>query len=207
MYFLQNADEEEEVWSSVSESECEEVNEEEPQFQPLEDTSQATKERALGTWMTILILYLHVKYHLTGKFTTTLFSLLKVFVTVIGRFSSFCALSLPGNLNQAYKCHDIGKERFKRYVVCRKCHQVYHLRECIEQTGTNRKSKLCSYKGLEKHTCCTVLLKTVEVINRKHSLHSTSFILLQTSLQFLLTSSSFVENCEYWRKRTTVDVC
>ena len=90
MYFLQNADEEEEVWSSVGESECEEVNEEEPQFQPLEDTSQGTKERALGTWMTILILYLHVKYHLTGKFMTTLFRLLKVFVTVVGRFSSFC---------------------------------------------------------------------------------------------------------------------
>ena len=128
--------------------------------------------------MTILILYLHVKYHLTGKFTTTLFRLLKVFVTVIGRFSSFCAtiaLSLPGNLNQAYKCHDIGKERFKRYVVCRKCHQVYHLRECIEQTGTKRKSKLCSYKGLEKHTCCTVLLKTVELSTGKiHIFHITT---------------------------------
>ena len=78
MNFLQNADEEEEVWSSVGESECEEVNEEEPQFQPLEDTSQGTKERALGTWMTILILYLHVKYHLMGKFTTTKYLLLSL---------------------------------------------------------------------------------------------------------------------------------
>ena len=141
------AEEEHEVWND-SESDCHPFSEGEPDSPPpLKPAEDTNKQKALATWMTIIILYLHVKHYLTAKFTSRFFQLLKILFTVIGKFS-FCvsiALSLPSTLYQAYKRCDIGKECFKRYVVCRKCHQVYFLRECIEGSGANRKSKLCSY--------------------------------------------------------------
>ena len=210
LWSITNADEEREIWNSGTESDGQTDSEEGPESQPLEDADNK-KERALGTWLSIIILSLHFKYHLTERLTNKLFQLLHIFLTVVGRFSSFCATiasSLPQNLHQAYKSSDIGKERFKRFVVSRKCHQVYYLRECIELMGTIRQSKLCSYKGLEKHTCDTILLKTVELSTGKTVFipHlSYCYIDLKTSLQFLLKSSSFIENCEYWKKRTSVN--
>ena len=164
-------------------------------------------ERALGTWLTILLLSLHVKYRLTERFTTRLFYLLQIFLTVVGRFSSFCAtihycIVPTCKLHQGYKHRniEIRKEHFRHYVVCRRCLQVYYLRECIEHSGTNRKSKSCSYKGLERHVCGTVLLKTVEFSTGKclfipHL--SYCYIDLITSLQFLLASSSFVKTVNF----------
>ena len=59
------------------------------------------------------------------------------------------------------------KDHFKRYVVCKKCYQVYQLNEYFEGSGFNQKIKSCSHRGLEQRARNTVLLKTVELSTGK----------------------------------------
>ena len=53
--FLQNTDEEEEVWSSGGESDFEQINDEEPELPPVEEEALQNNKGVLGTWLTILI--------------------------------------------------------------------------------------------------------------------------------------------------------
>ena len=69
---------------------------------------------------------------------------------MLGRFSSFCASAFPSTFYQALKRHNMEKDHFKRYVVCKKCYQVYQLNEYFEGSGFNQKIKSCSHRGLEQ---------------------------------------------------------
>ena len=138
--FIRTDEVETEIWSDASETDVHVVqggDEEPPDAQPQQEINQPIAN-ALSTWLTIILLFMHVRYHLTERVMTRLFGVFKRFLLVIGRFSSFCAnitCTFPGTLYQAMKQHNLKKERFKRYVICKKCHQIYHLNECIEGTG------------------------------------------------------------------------
>lgn len=125
---------ENEIWSEDSDIECVLGNDEEPpSLQPHTNHASET-QNALATWMTITILFMYMKYHLSEQIISRIFRLLRVFLQVAGRFCSFCAniaVTFPGTLYQALKKHNLKTDHFKRYVVCKKCHQVYHLYECI----------------------------------------------------------------------------
>lgn len=61
---------------------------------------------------------------------------------------------------------------FRRYVVCRKCHQIYTFSQCVH--NTSQTSKKCPYKRFPDHpharlrqSCDTLLLKTVELASGK----------------------------------------
>ena len=56
---LLSVDEGQEIWSSGAESDCQPDSEEGPESQPLEEDN--IKERALGTWLSIIILSLHFR--------------------------------------------------------------------------------------------------------------------------------------------------
>ena len=95
---------------------------------------------------------MHVKHHLTEKVLSMLLKLVEVVMKVLGQFNSFCADIIPGNFYQAQSQYGLKGEQFKRYVVCKKCHQVYFMRECIARCGTQLTSKPCSYLGFFVHT-------------------------------------------------------
>ena len=111
-----------------------------------------------------------MRYHLAEIVTSRIFRVLKVFLQVLGRFCSFSTnvvAAFPATFYQALQKHNMKKEHFKRYVVCKKCHQVYHLNECFQGSGVNKRIKSCSHRGLERRACDTVLLKTVELSTGK----------------------------------------
>ena len=148
---------------------------------------------------------------MTERITSRLFAILKVFLCVLSRFYSFCvgvAKAFPETLYQAKSKYNLNQDRFKRYVVCKKCHQVYFLNVCIDVTGSSRKSRLCSFKGLEKHQCGTLLLKFVELRSGTKiflPFLTYCYIDLKTSMQRLLMRSHFVEKCEIWRHHNSSD--
>ena len=90
-----------------------------------------------------------------------------MFLTVLGQFSTVAsgvAQCLPSSLYMAGK-----RENELKYVVCRKCHKIYHITECIE-AGSTQTSKHCQFKPIPLHphlgmrgSCGTLLLKTVEL--------------------------------------------
>ena len=182
---------ENEIWSEESDVECELRNDEEPpSLQPHANHASET-QNALAMWMTIIVLFMYMKYHLSEQIISRIFRLLKVFFQVAGCFCSVCAniaVTFPGTLYQALKKHNLKIDHFKRYVVCKRCHQVYHLNECIEGTGIYQRSKLCPYRGLERQSCGTVLLKTVELTTGKKifvPFLTYCYIDLKTSMQLL----------------------
>ena len=162
------------AWSE--ESECEDPPNVQPQVNP-----EDGKQNALSTWLTIVILFLHVRYHLTEIITSKIFRILKVFLLVLGRFCSFAAnvaTAFPATFYQAVKRHNMNKEYFKRYVVCKKCHQIYHLHECFENSGVNKRIRSCWYHGLELRKCDTILLKSVELSTGEKNIYTVFNILL-----------------------------
>jgi len=83
---------------------------------------------------------------------------------------------------------------FRRYVVCKKCHQIYYLAECIEGVGSTQRSKFCSFKNFPHHPCrrmrepCgTLLLKTVEFASGKRHFYpflTYCYLSLEVSIVF-----------------------
>lgn len=110
-----------------------------------------------------------------------LLKLVKVVMKVLGQLNSFCAGIAdinPGNFYQAQSQYGLKGEQLKRYVVCKKCHQVYFMRECIARCGTQLTSKPCSYLGLDRHVCGTPLLRSVELLSGRKIFYSFFNILL-----------------------------
>ena len=210
-YFSLTIDEESEVWSDSDHPEND-FDEEPPNSQPLEeDAQEPTRQKALATWLTISLLFLQVRYRLTEKLLLVLFKLFKIIMQILGRFNPFCAgVSdvLPGNFYQALSRYGLNKEHFKRFVVCKKCHRVYYMRECIARCGTQVTTKPCSYLGLEKHVCGTPLLKNVELLSGRKIFTpflTYCYVDLKTSMEYLLSCSEFVESSMDWRCHASLD--
>ena len=121
---------------------------------------------------------------------------MKTFFRVVGRFCTACAeiaVVFPSSLYRARKACHINDLKFKRYVVCRKCHRLYFLKDSISGTGIARRSTVCPYKAYPNHPhrrmrtqCWTLLLKTIE---------------LASGRQALLNRPGFSSSCEEWRSR------
>ena len=95
--------------------------------------------------------------------------------------------------------------KFVRYVVCRKCHKIYHFHECGEYLESERlkRSKVCSFVAYPHHPhkakrsqCGFLLLKTVELAAGKTFLYpfiTYCYSGFETSLQTLLQNQAFYQ--------------
>ena len=101
-----------EVWSTEFENDnssgTEDVDIGSPpdECRPPNDNPDVSKQNALATWLTMIVLLLYTKFHLTNRIVSHLFSILKVFLLVVGRFCSFClgiAKAFPKTLYLAKK--------------------------------------------------------------------------------------------------------
>ena len=72
----------------------------------------------------------------------------KVFFVTLGKVYSVCSTIgdlLPGSLYLACKHCGIDPDFFKGYRVCKLCHHVWKLSDCIELSGGTETVKLCSF--------------------------------------------------------------
>ena len=96
---------------------------------------------------------------LTLKFFVTLFD-------ILGHVSSVCSTItqiLPRSLYKLKQHLGCVRDRFHRFVVCRRCQHIYSMSHCIDQ---NQTSKTCSHRPFPHHPhsrqrreCGTLLLK------------------------------------------------
>ena len=92
---------------------------------------------------------------------------LKSFFLVISQFCSLCgdmAKCIPSSVHALHEYSCGSEVPFSRYVLCRKCHQVYTFNECVDVN--KKKGRLCSYKAFPHHpqermreSCNTLLLE------------------------------------------------
>ena len=206
----------EEVWSQdesiPSESEASIGEGESPprEADVLTHCEQDQKAVALAKWLTTFLLFLQMKFHLAASLLSLMFNFLKLFLKVLGRFSSFVleiSKAFPTSLYQAQKQCIIHK--FQRYVTCKKCHRIYFMSDCVEGIGRYKKAKPCKHQPFGRKNCDTPLLKTVELCSGRRVFYphlTYCYLGLRTSLHSILNRPDVVKGCEKWRERAMVDV-
>ena len=98
-------------------------------------------------------------------------------------------------------------------MLCRKCHKIYHVKECLD--SANQTVKACSIIAFPTHpyrsmrqSCGTLLLKTVELANGRTYFYpflTYCYVGLDQSLQHLLDQPDFYNQCEIWRSSERKD--
>ena len=164
----------EEVWNEDFDTDLENGSDDTSDI-PEVIQADATPQSALAKWLLVFILYLQSIFHLSDSVVGYLIKFMKTFFGVVGRFCTACicagiAAVFPSSLYTARKTCHIDDLKFKRCVVCHKCHRLYFLKECISGTGIAQRSTVCPYKAYPNHPhrrmrtqCGTLLLKTVEL--------------------------------------------
>lgn len=217
-YLILDSDTEpiDEVWDDESQvtPDFKDPDEEPPE---LEGNSQCEvvqgQSRVLTIWLLHFFFSLQSVFHMSDSALGYLIRFLKVFFVVLGRFCSIAAEiseCLPSSLYQAKSL--LKRPKFRKYVVCKKCHRIYFFSECIQGPRLNRSSKLCSFQEFPLHPhqrmrreCGVVLLKTVELAGGKKCLYprmTYCYLGLEVPLQALLMKPDFYTNCELWRSRS-----
>ena len=127
----------------------------------------SSKLSILARWLIIFLLSLQAAFQISDNAIQCLFSFLKTFLTVLGRYSTDCAaiaISLPSSLYKGRKMI-LGKRCFTRHTVCCKCNHLYEQNSTLER---------CQFKRFPHHPqarmraeCGGHLFKTVQLASGK----------------------------------------
>ena len=173
--------------------------------------SNSSKSYILSSWLVHFFVVMQAMFRLSDMVIAYFLKFFHIFFKVLGRESSIAneiARYLPPSLYIARKAYDNFK--FRRYVVCRKCHSLYYLSDCIEGVS-QKQSKVCCFRKYPSHPhasmrkqCGSLLLKTVEMSNGNRHFYpfmTYCYIGLEASLCSFLSRSNFLIKCEEWRNR------
>ena len=183
----------------------------EPIF-PLFSDQESHVSRALTTWLLYFLLFVQAVYHISDNALGLFVRFFKVFFSILGHFCKVSAKISEYWPSSLYRVkHWIGSLKFRKYVVCKKCHRIYFFSECILGPENSPSSKTCSFQPFPRHPqqrmrkpCGSVLLKSVEYasgITRLYPRLTYCYLGLEPSLQRLLLLPDFYTDCELWRYR------
>ena len=141
-----------EVWDNTSDLEVEYdfSQAENPPASPRQDTTASamhSSENILLHWLLLFLLRLQGRHYVSDAAINSLLKFLYLFLHIIGRHSQFVAHMancFPKSLHQVRKYFGL-RENFSRFVVCKKCYNVYTFDRCIEKHGTELSSRICTY--------------------------------------------------------------
>ena len=176
----------------------------------LSDVSRGS--RLLAIWLLKFLMFMQATFRLSDAVINHMLRFFGVFFTILGRMNNVgteISQCLPISL---YKAKQLENElKFERHVVCRKCHAIYDFSECVIASGSNKRSKNCSFSRFPNHTqyrmrapCNALLLKTVELASGRIFLYpylTFCYLSPQISLESLLNQPNFFSECEKWRSR------
>lgn len=111
-------------------------------------------------------------YHLADNVIDLFIRFCKAFLSLFGRLYSSCSeigRTFPRTLYSARNFLGLNRKRFRQYVVCKRCYNIYDLSECIEVRGSQQIPKDCPHVpfGARQRRCDTKLLKTLELASGK----------------------------------------
>ena len=171
-----------------------------------------SQAKALSMWLIRFFFSLQVMYHVSDNALGFCLNFFKVFFSVLGhicKVSADIAELIPSSLYRAKL--GIGRPKFVKYVVCRKCHCIYYFSECVESSQRLPRSKLCSFKPFPLHPhermrgqCGALLLKSIESASGKTYFYPNltyCYLGLKLSVENLLMQPHFFPNGELWRSR------
>lgn len=161
----------------------------------------------------LYFLRLQAAYHISDAAITCILKFLAAFLIILSNISSQCAdlaKVFPKSLYMA-KRYFAGKVNFIRYVICKKCFNIYLFQDCIEGPRGCRRSKLCCTREYPNHphrskrgACNGGLLKTVELVGGRRILYPYlvyCYLGIEIALQHHFRNPRFEILCEKWRSR------
>ena len=162
-------------------------------------------------WIIAFISYLRNIYKISDIVTGKLLKFLCVLFGLLGQFSNVCktlASLLPRSVYKLHQYTGSAGIRFKKYVACRSCHQLYDIGQCCGDEN----SRKCSHVHFPNHPhlrrrqpCGSYLVKTVELASGRKVYYPFlvyCYLDIETSLQSLLLHSKFYSHCREWKSRT-----
>ena len=174
-----------------------------------------SKAMTIVLWVAHFLLALQRRHLLPDAVLSLLLTFFSVLFRVLGRASSSDTIvqivaAFPPSLYHLHKLVGYQKDSFIKYVTCPNpaCSAIYMYKDCVHTVGTQKTSKRCSNSPCgRRKKCCSTLLRTVELASGKKVLYPYRIFCYQSilhSLQELLKQSSFVSDCEEWRKQPHV---
>lgn len=161
-----------EIWSSEDNVGDDEIIDESIPL-PVENLgfeSPSNQSVSLSKWILYFLMLMQTKFKLSGTVISFFLKFFIVFLSILGKISKQAAdISglLPPSLYSARLLEN--QAQYVRYVVCKRCHKIYYLRDCLEGTVPQH-SRCCDFIQFPNHTqhrmrspCGSLLLKTVEL--------------------------------------------
>ncbi len=192
------------------------IDELEPDEVTITDLLPANKRSeafCLVRWIVSFLSFLQAVYHISDAVTLLWIKFLHILFNILGRFCSICrdiSVALPKSLRLMHKFTGCSNFDFKRYIVCKKCHQIYSFSQCLQQ------DRKCNFQAYPCHPfqsirqpCNSLLLKTVEFASGKtifYPFKTYCYMNLVSSFERLLERPSFYSLCEEWRSRPQTDL-
>ena len=150
-------------------------------------------------------------YHVSNAAIASILSFVKYFIRLIGTYCETPRLqemSKEVPLSYARVRSVLGiEDAFKEYVVCPKCHSIYEYDDCVQVVSGSKESKVCRHVSFPNHPyvrarqpCGTRLLKKIKK-SSGFSLVPIQVYAIVNTLQRLVYTPSFLQECEHWRKR------
>ena len=134
-------------------------------------TEDDQKVSYLCMWLVCYLTHLQAVFHLPYATMQSILKFLSAFFTVLSKISPVCstiAKKFPGSLHLLHT--SVTQQSFIKYVVCKKCHNIYTLNNCIEGSGAYQRGRMCIYQEFPNHPhsrlrdkCNYPLLKSIEL--------------------------------------------
>ena len=147
---------------------------------------------------------------LLGFLRAVFYSMGMVFPVV----ASFAVL-FPRSVHSLRKQLGIDQDKFVKYVVCPKCHQMYNFNDCYETVRGTKVARKCPFVQFPNHRqhfrrtqCGEPLLKEVSLKSGETTLYPFKVYCYNSviaNLQYFLQRPGFAAKCEMWRNRDIPD--
>ena len=173
-------------------------------------SSETVESLSLARWIILFLMFIQATHKLSNTVISVLLKFFHTFLALLGQSSTLAmdiSRNLPSSLYTASRLEN--RPNFRRYVVCRRCHKIYYIKECCD--SCTQTVKTCSFIAYPSHphrsmqrSCGTALLKTVELANGKTYFYpflTYCYIGLDQSLQQILDRPDMYSLCEVWRAR------
>ena len=205
-----------EVWDDTQQAETDEDFVEHNETPPSVDVQSSSNSdsvhslnRAFTRCLVILLAYFWTCFCISDNGMEFLLSGLKRLFDLFGESSNWLAglaITFPGTLYRFKKQVGLAKDKFKKYVICPKCHSLYEFDDCYHKIGLFNKSKTCSFIKFANHRqpwrrrpCGETLLKEVTLKDNTKRLYPHKIYCYQSlieSIKRLVKRPNFVDRCE-----------
>ena len=167
------------------------------------------EEHQLVWWIMLFLSLFQTLHAIPEKAISWLLCFLAALLKYLGRYSSFIERTAAVFPSSMYRMNKYMNRqnwiKFHKYVVCSRCHSLYHFSESCEKRGSQFTIKVCDQRQKSGRMCGMPLLKRI-VKTCKNQPHIYPYLIYAyndviPTLKMLFSQKAFYDECESTRTR------